>query len=137
MSSSAAMRYLMRRQVLAASGGKETFGGFCLRFKPIKAEKHASNERRDEGLPSAHLPDRAVEKARCTHYPQQPIANEHFAKCLEDCVFRWLLGSNGVTLELPGVYRIRHQAKGRYAKTSFWSTWRKNIRVFQSGIRGD
>lgn len=68
---------------------------------------------------------------------QQPVANEHFAKCHEDRVFRWLLGSNGVPLELPGVYRIRHQAKGRYAKASFLSTWRKNIRVFQSRIRGD
>lgn len=68
---------------------------------------------------------------------QQPVASGHFAKCHEDRVFRWLLGSNGVPLELPGVYRIRHQAKGRYAETGFWRTWRKNIRVFQSRIRGD
>lgn len=68
---------------------------------------------------------------------QEPALSDHFAKCHEDRVFRWLLGSNGVPIDLPGVYRIRHQAKGRYAKTSSWSIWRKNIRVFKSRMGGD
>ena len=37
-----------------------------------------------------------------------------FAKCHEDTAFRWLLGTQGSPVPVPGVARIRHQAKGRY-----------------------
>ena len=31
----------------------------------------------------------------------------------DDRVFRWLLGTQGVPIEMPALYRIRHQEKGR------------------------
>lgn len=37
-----------------------------------------------------------------------------FAKCHEDTAFRWLLGTPGVPVSVPGLARIRHRAKGRY-----------------------
>jgi hypothetical protein len=43
---------------------------------------------------------------------QQP--SPVWSKCTEDRAFRWLLRSQGVPLDLPGVYRIRHASKGRY-----------------------
>jgi hypothetical protein len=49
------------------------------------------------------------------HY-QKPILK--FAKCHEDRVFRWLLRTNGVAIDVPGVYRIRHAEKGRYSGSS-------------------
>ncbi len=44
---------------------------------------------------------------------QEPV--QRFAKCYEDRVFRWLLDTPGLPLNVAGVYRIRHVAKGRYA----------------------
>ena len=35
-------------------------------------------------------------------------------KCYEDSAFRWLIGTPGTPIDLPGVCRIRHVAKGRY-----------------------
>lgn len=40
---------------------------------------------------------------------------DRWRKCYEDRAFRWLLRTRGVGLNVPGVYRIRHAAKGRYA----------------------
>lgn len=43
---------------------------------------------------------------------QKPAAR--WQKAWEDRAFRWLLGTDGEPVEVPGVYRIRHAAKGRY-----------------------
>lgn len=38
-----------------------------------------------------------------------------WCKTHEDRAFRWLLGAGrGVGIDLPGIYRIKHQVKGRY-----------------------
>lgn len=37
-----------------------------------------------------------------------------WTKATEDRAFRWLLRTQGVPLDIPGVYRIRHASKGRY-----------------------
>ena len=40
---------------------------------------------------------------------------DRWRKCYEDRAFRWLLRTAGVAVDVPGVYRIRHASKGRYA----------------------
>lgn len=42
---------------------------------------------------------------------QRPV--ERWQKTYEDRAFRWLLGKDGTPVEIPGLYRIRHHAKGR------------------------
>jgi hypothetical protein len=37
-----------------------------------------------------------------------------WAKTYEDSAFRWLMGTDGTGLDVPGVHRIRHVHKGRY-----------------------
>ena len=56
---------------------------------------------------------RAVGYCRDIPALQEPVPR--FAKCYEDRVFRWLLGTQGLPLDFPGVYRIRHAEKGRYS----------------------
>ncbi len=51
-----------------------------------------------------------------------------FAKCHEDRAFRWLLRSDGVALDVPGVYRLRHIHKGRYAGSKASNNIRSAIR---------
>lgn len=50
----------------------------------------------------------------CAQIPTYQEPMPHFAKCHEDRAFRWLLRSDGVPIDVPAVYRIRHQEKGRY-----------------------
>ena len=47
----------------------------------------------------------------CLSYYQKPV--QRWAKAYEDRAIRWLLRTQGEPVEIPGVYRIRHQAKGR------------------------
>ena len=44
---------------------------------------------------------------------QQPVQRWH--KCYEDRALRWLLGTQGVPIDVPGIFRIEHVHKGRYA----------------------
>ena len=46
---------------------------------------------------------------------QKPANN--WSKCVEDRVFRWLVGSQGKPLPIKNVCRIQHQEKGRYEKS--------------------
>lgn len=64
---------------------------------------------------------------------QQPA--DHWCKAHEDRAFRWLLRTQGVALEIPGVYRIRHAAKGRYGADSLQSRIRGTLRRIQSRLR--
>ena len=57
---------------------------------------------------------------------QQP--SETWCKAYEDRAFRWLLRTQGVPIELPGVYRIRHVEKGRYTGTATSTGVRSFIR---------
>ena len=76
---------------------------------------------------------RAVGYCRNIGLYQQPV--ESFAKCHEDRAFRWLLRSQGEPLQVPGVYRIRHVAKGRYSGNDTRSRLRTWLRVLQSRRR--
>ncbi len=58
-----------------------------------------------------------------------------WAKTYEDSAFRWLLGCDGVGLDVPGVYRIRHLHKGRYGDSKAAARLRGNIRRAKAGIQ--
>lgn len=62
---------------------------------------------------------------RLTYY-QRP--SPVWCKAHEDRAFRWLLGSQGVPLDIPGVYRIRHTSKGRYTGSEFNTRMRSGLR---------
>ena len=55
----------------------------------------------------------------------------HWRKCYEDTAFRWLLGTNGESKPIEGVYHIQHVTKGRYAQNSLFSRLRSSIRLRQ------
>lgn len=57
---------------------------------------------------------------------QQP--SPVWTKCTEDRAFRWLLRTQGVPVEVPGVYRIRHASKGRYRADRLSSRVRGAVR---------
>jgi hypothetical protein len=59
-------------------------------------------------------------------YYQRP--SETWCKAYEDRAFRWLLRTQGEPLDIPGVYRIRHIAKGRYTGSTFNTRVRSWIR---------
>lgn len=59
----------------------------------------------------------------------------HWCKAHEDRAFRWLLRTQGSGLDIPGVYRIRHQYKGRYKKHPLSAGLRGNIRGIGSWLR--
>ena len=57
---------------------------------------------------------------------QRPVSS--WAKTYEDSAFRWLLGTDGIGLDVPGVHRIRHVHKGRYGDS-------KTAALVRGGIR--
>ena len=57
--------------------------------------------------------------------------SERWRKTFEDRAFRWLIGSQGTALDVPGACQIRHVTKGRYKKDSFMSKVRMFIRKSQ------
>ena len=58
-----------------------------------------------------------------------------WTKATEDRAFRWLLRTQGVGIDLPGVYRIRHAAKGRYQGSKTVNRVREALRRWQSRRR--
>jgi hypothetical protein len=64
---------------------------------------------------------------------QKPVAR--WAKAHEDRAFRWLLRTQGVPVEVPGVYRIRHVSKGRYQQDTWTARLRTRIRRIQLRLR--
>ncbi|MCK9503914.1 MAG: glycosyltransferase family 2 protein [Porticoccaceae bacterium] len=71
---------------------------------------------------------RAVGYCARLHYYQRP--SETWCKAREDRAFRWLLGTQGTPLDIPGVYRIRHESKGRYTGSTRNTKVRGAIRRF-------
>ena len=53
---------------------------------------------------------------------------DRWRKTYEDRAFRWLLGSHGTPIDVPGVYRIKHIEKGRYHGPKIMSRVRSEIR---------
>ncbi|MEX2529121.1 MAG: glycosyltransferase family 2 protein [Gemmatimonadota bacterium] len=56
---------------------------------------------------------RKVGYCRAIPFYQRPVPR--WQKTYEDRTFRWLLGTHGTPVEIPGLYRIRHVEKGRKA----------------------
>ena len=59
----------------------------------------------------------------CYQYPEDSWAKAH-----EDRVFRWLLGTNGTAIDIPGVYRIQHTRKGRQSSNTVLGKLRQHFR---------
>lgn len=57
-----------------------------------------------------------------------------WAKTYEDRAFRWLLGTDGAGLDVPGVHRIRHVQKGRYGDNKSAARVRGFVRRAGAGI---
>lgn len=77
---------------------------------------------------------RAVGYCESLSYYQRPSAT--WCKAYEDRAFRWLLRSQGVPLDVPGVYRIRHVAKGRYTGSKLNTGLRSNLRKLVARVKG-
>ncbi len=77
---------------------------------------------------------RAVGYCESLPYYQRPSAT--WCKAYEDRAFRWLLRSQGEPLEVPGVYRIRHVAKGRYTGGKLNTGLRSSLRRLVAKIKG-
>ncbi len=75
---------------------------------------------------------------RCGYCEQIPVYQRpapRWAKTYEDSAFRWLLGTDGVGLEVPGVHRIRHVHKGRYGGSRTAALVRGNIRRARENLQ--
>ena len=59
---------------------------------------------------------RAFGYCESIHLYQSPVPR--WCKAHEDRAFRWLLGTQGTPVDVPGVCRIRHVLKGRYRNDS-------------------
>lgn len=57
--------------------------------------------------------------------------DDRWRKTYEDTAFKWLISSEGIPLEIDGVFQIRHVQKGRYTKDSNVSRVRSKIRRLQ------
>jgi len=66
-------------------------------------------------------------------YFQRPASR--WAKTYEDRAFRWLMGTEGVPLAVPGVHRIRHLAKGRYGDNRGEALVRGSIRRAKAALK--
>lgn len=79
--------------------------------------------------------DAARQCGYCEQIPvyQRPVPR--WAKTFEDSAFRWLLDTDGVGLDVPGVHRIRHVHKGRYGENKTAALVRGNIRRAKESMR--
>lgn len=71
----------------------------------------------------------------CNNISLYQTPEAHWRKTYEDRTYRWLLGTHGVAIEIPAIYRIRHISKGRYHKGTLWSRIRSLVRIAQSKIK--
>ena len=58
--------------------------------------------------------------------------SKKWCKAHEDRAFRWLMGTQGTPLPIPGVYRIRHVTKGRYTGSHGENWIRTTVRKVQA-----
>lgn len=64
----------------------------------------------------------------CNALPLFQTPTDRWRKTFEDPVFRKLIRSEGMPVEIQNLYRIRHIEKGRYAEGSTITDVRKNLR---------
>lgn len=71
----------------------------------------------------------------CHSLPVYQKPARRWRKAHEDRAFRWLLRTKGMPVEVPGVFRIRHQSKGRYGDRGLVTAFRRTLRRLQSWWR--
>ena len=57
--------------------------------------------------------------------------DDRWRKTYEDTAFKWLISSEGIPINIDGVFQIRHVQKGRYTQDSNVSKVRSKIRRLQ------
>lgn len=94
----------------------------------------AANPPKAKGAYQVVHGDVARQCGYCEQIPiyQRPAAR--WAKTYEDTAYRWLLGTDGVGLDVPGVHRIRHVRKGRYGENVTTARVRGKIRETREGL---
>jgi hypothetical protein len=88
----------------------------------------AANPPKAKGAYQVVHGDAARQCGYCEQIPLYQRPAPRWAKTYEDTAYRWLLGTDGVGLEVPGVHRIRHVHKGRYGESRAAAALRGNIR---------
>lgn len=106
-----------------------------LKIKP--EEFHTSPVSRAVGPYQITHGDVARACGYCNNIRAYQTPQKHWRKTYEDRTYRWLLGTQGTAIKIPGVYRIRHISKGRYTEGSQWSPLREKIRQFKSRFKED
>jgi hypothetical protein len=71
----------------------------------------------------------------CAQIPLYQRPAPRWAKTYEDTAYRWLLGTDGVGLDVPGVHRIRHVQKGRYGDNKAAAAVRGGIRQAREKVK--
>lgn len=64
----------------------------------------------------------------CATLPFFQSPADRWRKTYEDRAYRWLLRSEGVPMDIPGIHRIRHAAKGRYTGGRAMNWARRSVR---------
>jgi hypothetical protein len=67
----------------------------------------------------------------CEQLKMFQTEDDRWRKTYEDTAFKWLIASEGIPLEIDGVFQIRHVQKGRYTKGSNLSRVRSKLRRLQ------
>ncbi len=70
----------------------------------------------------------------CAALPDYQLPADRWRKTYEDRAFRWLLRSEGVPVDIPGIHRIRHSAKGRYTGGRTVNWVRRGVRRLKSAV---
>ena len=70
----------------------------------------------------------------CNNIRVYQTPTRHWRKTYEDRTYRWLLRTQGITIDIPNIYRIRHSSKGRYSKGTLWSKIRSYVRATESKL---
>ena len=67
----------------------------------------------------------------CERLKMFQTEDDRWRKTYEDTAFKWLISSEGIPINIDGVFQIRHVQKGRYTQDSNVSKVRSKIRRLQ------
>ena len=70
----------------------------------------------------------------CNNIQTYQTPTLYWRKTYEDRTYRWLLRTQGKSIKVNNIYRIRHVSKGRYKKGTLWSKLRSYIRITESRL---
>lgn len=95
--------------------------------------EHFSLHTRDKAKGAFQIVHADVARAigYCDKLKMFQTESDRWRKTFEDTAFKWLINSEGLPLEIDGVFQIRHVKKGRYQEGSSISAARSKIRRMQ------